>query len=384
MPLADIEKLFPFCFSINKNGKIETAAPSLKKLLGEGIIGVAAADVFLFLKPESLTFADIAVNIQGEMIVLKDRRIDLQFMGQVLYYPQQDKYLFVVSLFVQTIDELRPMGLTFNDFAIQDQIFDFLMLLQTHRKAIREADLLNRKLAEAHKIAVEASELKSQFLANMSHELRTPMNGVLGMAGVLTETSLDNNQREYVQCIVNSGEAMLSLINDILDTSKIEAGHISLEPEPLELNSFVEEIIRALQISASQKKNQLILNNMVPVENKLAADKTRLRQVIINLLGNALKFTDGGTIRLEIVNEQTPKPILRFTVSDNGIGMDEETLSKIFQPFMQGDSSMKKKFGGTGLGLSICKKLIQAMGGEIGVTSELGKGSQFWFTLPIA
>lgn len=257
------------------------------------------------------------------------------------------------------------------------------MLLQTHRRAIVEADELNKRLAEAHSVAVKASQLKSQFLANMSHELRTPMNGVLGMASVLKETELDEVQTECVATIVESGEGMLALVNDILDLSKIEAGHVILENYPLSIPAVAQGVYQTLKTVAEKKAIafELILDPGIPP--RVLGDENRLRQVLLNLAGNAVKFTEKGSVRISAALVPGSESKTRFVITDTGIGMSEEVVAQLFQPFVQGDSSMSKKFGGTGLGLSICKKLVEAMGGECGVESQLGEGSTFWFTIDL-
>ena len=384
LPMQDLQKLFPFSFLTDNQGLVLEAGPSIQKLMKSDLVQSQFDSQFSFVKPGIAEFRSLPNIMEGEMIIISDKKFGHQLMGQILKYPEQGVCLFIVSLFVQTIDELRPLGLTFNDFPIQDQIFDFLMLFQTHNKAIRQADALNKQLAEAHKVAVEASELKSQFLANMSHELRTPMNGVLGMAGVLAETTLSDSQKEYVQCIMNSGEAMLNLINDILDTSKIESGHISIDSEIVNIPYLVDEINKSLSLSAQKRGNKLEVDLQNLSTPDLWVDKSRLRQVLTNLVGNAIKFTENGLVRIEIhtVLQPDQKKGIQFAVSDTGIGMSPETVEGLFVPFHQGDSSMTKKFGGTGLGLSICKKLVEAMGGEIKVATRPSEGSQFWFTLP--
>lgn len=318
-----------------------------------------------------------------EMIILKERGRNVQLMGQVI--PVEREYLFVVNLFINNLSELNNLGLTFNDFAIQDQVFDFLMLMQTHQRAILEADVLNKKLAESNRIAVKASELKSQFLANMSHELRTPMNGVLGMAGLLVDTELNDEQRDYVQSIVVAGEGMLALVNDILDLSKIESGHIQLENTQFSLLQVVHDVTQTLRVSLEKKNLDCILDLDPETLIEYNGDAMRLRQVLLNIVGNAVKFTEQGQIKVTSrkIREDADGVFIEFKVSDSGIGMSDEVIGKIFSPFVQGDSSTTKKFGGTGLGLSICKKLIEAMSGSISVESQFGQGTTFIFNLKI-
>lgn len=379
------EKLFPFSFVTKPDGTLVRIGPSLKKLCPQLTEETDMNKVFKFLMPHYQTFQDgLEKQIEG-MVVLEDVNSRFQLMGQVIKSLRSNLCVFVVNLFVNDVKKLNLLNLNFNDFAIQDQVFDFLMLLQTHQQAIKEADIINKKLADAHKIAIQASALKSQFLANMSHELRTPMNGVLGMASVLIETDLTEEQKDYVNSIISSGESMLNLINDILDISKIEAGFIQLDIGRIRIDEIFEDVVQTVKVAAQKKS--LNINTFVDPEipNYLMGDFLRLKQVILNFVGNAVKFTSAGFVNINAVLEKSENGNYSIFVSveDSGIGMSPETVEKIFSPFVQGDSSTTKKFGGTGLGLSISKKLIEAMNGRIGVKSEINKGTVFWFTVEL-
>jgi PAS domain S-box-containing protein len=252
-------------------------------------------------------------------------------------------------------------------------------------REITERKQYERSLREATLVAERASSAKSEFLANMSHEIRTPLNAVIGLGYLLEHTVLNENQRQLLSKIQFGGRALLGVINNVLDLSKIEAGEMQLEEEPFDLPELVRDLGQMLAPQAAGKGIELLVASDAALPHVVRGDASRLRQVLINLLGNSIKFTERGRVDLKVFfTEKTSERIrLRCTVEDTGIGVAPEALARLFTPFTQADASTTRRFGGTGLGLSITRRFVELMGGEIGVTSTVGVGSQFWIEVPL-
>jgi PAS domain S-box-containing protein len=357
--------------------------------LSEGICVVDAERKITFANPAA------ALLFGCEPSELLEKNYDLAFF-------HQDKTLSAEDLAVCPIQFALTVGATSHintetffradgeDFLVEYVCAPIFEDVEITGAVVTFQDITERRdieaiISQARESALETARTKAVFLANMSHEIRTPLSGIVGTANLLLDTHLTDEQRQYLQILQKSVGLLMETVNDILDFSKIEAGKFALETIDFNLRETVEESINLFKVPAVKKK----LNLSFTVENDISdgfrGDENRLRQVLNNLLNNAIKFTESGEISLSIskLEANNLQTILRFEVADTGIGIDAEEKMRLFQPFTQADVSTTRRFGGTGLGLAICKEIVEMMGGEIGVESEIGKGSRFWFTVAL-
>jgi len=349
-------------FQTTRDGHFLSANPALARLYGYG-------------SPEELVVA--LTDIEHQLYVDPTRRDEFsQLMrerGEVSGFESQiyrkDRSVIWISESARTVKDAN------GNFLYYEGIVEDISVR-------KQAEIEREKAREA---ALESARTKAQFLANMSHEIRTPMNAITGMTGLLSDTRLTKEQREHVETIRNSTEALLSIINDILDFSKVEAGKLSLELIEFDLREAIESSVEMLAERAHKKNIDLACWMEPDVPAQLRGDPVRLRQILTNLVSNAVKFTEKGEVLVhaKIARVEIGQVLVRFEVTDTGIGIPPEALSRIFQEFTQVDGSTTRKYGGTGLGLTISKQLVSLMNGEIGVQSEPGKGSTFWVQIPL-
>lgn len=375
-----LDLVFPAYIRISPDLKIISVGRSLRRLAPQAQPGTGLLDSFRVQRPTGQVDFQGWVRA-GSALQLQSTTGSMVLRGLVL--AEEAGFLLCVSHAISSIADLEASGLTMADFSQADSSLTAILAAGFQASMLSETRELMTALAGARDEALAASKAKSAFLANMSHEIRTPLNGILGIIGTLARTPLTPSQQEMVQLIMGSGQSLERLLSDILDLSKVEAGQLGIESAPFCLGASVRDAVRLMQIRADDKGLAFGLDLALDPETWVMGDNVRLKQVVANLVSNAIKFTDRGRVDvvLGVTALESGRVGIRIDVRDTGIGLDAEARERVFQRFAQADGSITRRFGGTGLGLAISRDLAEAMGGEITLETEPGIGSCFTLLL---
>ncbi|MBS1984781.1 MAG: response regulator [Bdellovibrionales bacterium] len=402
MEQEEFEAAFPYHLLLDNQLQIISIGHVLARTDETSVAGKNLHDCFEIIRPDGIkTYEDFCANSRT-LFIVRQRKTDLTLRGQFLARANSNQILFLGSPWVTSSDDLARYNLTLSDFALHDPIIDLLSLAQAKNAAqqdiVRLVDRLKEKtqllqetnavlqtnnsdLTKARDEAQAATQAKSEFLARMSHEIRTPMHGMLSMIDIMGQKVLDAESKNYLDVMKESSVSLLSIINDILDLSKIEAGKIEIDIAPFDIDHLLLEV-KQLYWAGAQKKGLELRIASPPEAKTFTGDAGRIRQILTNLVSNGLKFTERGYIEIRATYLTDGDPRLHFAVTDTGPGIPEDKQHLLFQNFSQIDGADNRKHGGTGLGLSISKTLTQLMGGRISVESQLGKGATFHVEIP--
>ena len=376
---AEFDGLFPFHVSYGRDGRVGDVGRSLGKLAPAVRPGVDFAAVFTPKRPDHPFSWERLTQAAGRLYTMTERTTGTILRGQ--FVPLADRIFFLGTPWLADTTELQQAGLTLDDFAIHDPTLDLLQVLQLQKIVTDDLELLTNRIKTQSVQIAEAARAKNIFLTSISHELRTPLTGILGMSEILTEEvhgPLNANQRNDVQIILTSGRILLKLINDVIDFSKFGAGQAQVKKITTPIESFCHPAIEQVRPQAEKRQQRLIFANEAPGVS-VAVETRRMVDVLVNLLGNACKFTpEGGECGLRVTATGTE---VRLEVWDHGIGIAAENIAKLFQPFVQLDGRITRRYDGTGLGLALVKQWLNLHGGRVEVQSELGKGSSFTVVL---
>ncbi len=387
-----LDNLFPFYFVADESLKITKAGKGHLKLFPD-IIGQSFSAYFSFKRPSSVSyhFSSI-IEYYNQIFILDSIPLkNLLFRGQMIHLQKSQMLLFVGSPWIINVDDLKKYNLLLTDFALHDTITDMLQIVKTKdimmndiKHLIVDLNIQKKELIKTNALAEVSKKAKEKFIANMSHEIRTPMNAIAGMAELLIESDLLQEQKEYAQAIKLSTDNLMEIINGVLDFSKINSGKIEFAEVAFYIKEILDEIIKTLGVSAIKKNISLTYSITNNVPKLVIGDSHKLKQILLNLVGNAIKFTENGRVKIEVycTSKTNDNYVIEFSVSDTGIGIEEDKLDMIFESFSQANNDTTRKYGGTGLGLSIAKKLVSMHGGNISVKSKLNEGSVFTIVIP--
>lgn len=371
-----LDRLFPAHIEIDKAGAISGLGPSLKRHISLEPIGKPLNSIFRVNFPQKISSSGKGGTIREIVMSGKGIAEEIFLRGSVIN--SQNGYLLLLGHVPSEGKNNKARDLIFSDFAPTDSSVDLLFVSRFHKVLLEETRNMSQEITKKKALAEAANVAKSQFLANMSHEIRTPMNGVLGMAQVMKSFDMPPEQKEIVNIILKSGEALMGILNDVLDISKIESGRLTLNPQDENVMKVLSEAVDLHRASADAKGLSLTLEVDRACPESIHIDGLRLGQCVSNLISNAIKFTETGSVSVQVSSEkQSRSDTLKIKVIDTGIGIEKEVQPKLFEPFTQADGSTTRRYGGSGLGLSIARKFARMMDGDIVIDSEPGKGATF-------